>query len=216
MTDATSRTSWVFHPLTAAELHVVGKRQWPDEKVTNLNRRLEEHCRTPLASLSAPKANAATKAEEKKLKSQIAAIDAATQSLEAAGVLAPATMNTIQMRRSDPLRARLMDESRLRELELRSLQTPTGPRPNWALDYFIYIVADACDAAGITVNAEFSLPRTLDSPFLRVLWLAHARLPRDRQAKSQSALFHRARDTGVPWWKRLRNASDVRDRPRGN
>jgi hypothetical protein len=84
-----------------------------------------------------------------------------------------------------------------------------GKKPQHWLSAFIYLLAKSCAEVGITIAAERGPVRNdpkgpvrkLDGPFLRVLRNVHRQLPVERQATSESALAHYARDVVVPYFK---------------
>jgi hypothetical protein len=204
---------WVYEPLLAVQLQNASKRPWSPEIVANLNRHLQQFGRTPLDKFSPSEPDAKTTARVGALSKQIAAVDAAILKLRTARVLLPAdTQNALMIRRSlgENIHHVLLAERHARERELQSLRKPKGPRPNFMLDDLIAIVADACNHVGVTVSAGRNRNNgKLDSPFFRVLCLAHARLPTDHQAKSEAALKRRARDTGIGWWKWFRFSAPI-------
>jgi hypothetical protein len=203
--------SWTFEPLKVEELRQVSKGIWGNHQVQKLNRQLELYCSVPQDRLpAAPKASEESKARVKKVKKEIFAIDASLRNLRTAGVILPDDIPNQFMSRvheGRPVRLSLLARRGSLDRELQSLRLRRGRKPNLALDYFIKIVADACHVAGVGPLAERSKrwdsEEELDTPFLRVLYLAHERLPADRRASSRSALAWQARNSGLPWWRTI-------------
>jgi hypothetical protein len=199
---------------TFSQIEIAGGRPWPQEVRQWLNDQLSVHCSPErIAQFEPPppidKSQAAkARKEAHKLSKRIAQVDDLTRDLP---LLNP--NNVISVRQHKVMSAGL-DTARQR-LEYKHKQVnhkhKPGPRQDLWLPGFIAIVAEACSYVGITVSAEPSSinkdlagpSRKFDGPFLRVLRLVHAHLPKSRQAKSESALDHRARDVGIPLWREV-------------